>query len=344
MAEKIRIAFVGLRFGRSMINQIRESANAELFDIVAVCDLDCARAQEVAAELGVRAYDEIDMLLECSDIEAIGLFTGPVGRAELIHKIIRSGKDVMTTKPFELDAYAAREVLNEAERLCRVIHMNSPSPLLSEDMRIIEDWRAKYDLGRPVACRSECWANYREAANGSWYDDPDFCPAAPIYRLGIYLINDLLLLMGEPQSVSVMQSRLFTGRPTSDNAQMGILFKNGAIANVFSSFCVNDGQQYRNSLIVNYENGTIYRNVGVMKDAEINDLAVIAQGGAVRETAESKEHSGIYQWDAFYRAVCGEDVCGAVRREAYHNQVVDGIRVVEAMRRAQGTGEMVCLA
>ena len=108
METKVRIAIVGLRFGRSMINQIREKANAERFELAAVCDLDCARAQEVAAELGVRAYDEIDRMLEHEDADAIGLFTGPVGRAELIRKIIRSGRDVMTTKPFELDAYAAR--------------------------------------------------------------------------------------------------------------------------------------------------------------------------------------------------------------------------------------------
>ncbi len=37
------------------------------------------------------------------------------------------------------------------------------------------------------------------------------------------------------------------------NAQLGIRFNNGAIANIYSSFCVDDLQFYRNSLTLNFE-------------------------------------------------------------------------------------------
>jgi hypothetical protein len=50
-------------------------------------------------------------LIADPNIPVIGLYTGPVGRAALIHRIIEAGKDVMTTKPFELDSEAALAVM-----------------------------------------------------------------------------------------------------------------------------------------------------------------------------------------------------------------------------------------
>ncbi|MDR1060071.1 MAG: Gfo/Idh/MocA family oxidoreductase [Clostridiales bacterium] len=369
--NKTKIAIVGLNFGRHILEgELLKGPGAEFFAVAAVCDADGQKAAMYGKKHGIPHYADLDALLENKDVEAVGLYTGPAGRAALIGKIIRSGRDVMTTKPFELDAGKAAGVLAEARRLGRAVHMNSPSPLPTEDLRIIAGWREKYGLGRPIACQASSWANYRDAADGSWYDDPELCPAAPVYRLGIYLINDLVWLLGEPESVTVQQSRIFTGRPTSDNAQMGILFKSGAIANVFSSFCVNDGQHYRNALVLNYENGTVYRNVGPLRRGEKNRLAVIA--GAVAgagtgagagnagsnagnsagsgaaettetiETAETDQHSGEYLWEDFHRAARGEDVLPGGAAE-YDARIVCGVRIVEAMRRAQKTGGAACL-
>ena len=74
------------------------------------------------------------------------------------------------------------------------------------------------------------WVNYCEQADGGWYDDPERCPVAPVFRLGIYIINNLAELFGEPEKVCALSSRILTGRPTADNADLAVLFKNGAIA------------------------------------------------------------------------------------------------------------------
>ena len=48
-------------------------------------------------------------------------------------------------------------------------------------------------------------------------------------------------------------------RPTADNAQIAIEFENGALANVFASFCVGDGRPWPDEVTLNYERGTIQR-------------------------------------------------------------------------------------
>jgi predicted dehydrogenase len=322
---------VGLNFGRSVIEDVRRGPASRLVRVAGVCDLDADKAKAAASELKVPAFSSLDELLAEPDIPAVGLFTGPVGRARLIRRIIRAGKHVMTTKPFELDPEAALSVLEEARRLGRVVHLNSPGPLLTPDMAQIRRWRETHALGLPVAARADVWVSYREKANGSWYDDPRRCPVAPVLRLGIYLINDLALIFGEAKQVRVLQSRLFTQRPTSDNAQVGILYRNGALANVFASFGVKDGEPYRYSLVVNFENGTIYRhrtNAG----GRLSLVTANEAGGRCVERVPLDGTTGGYQWEAFCRAVRGERLAGEIAPE----QIVAGVRVIRMMAEAAG--------
>lgn len=328
---KKKIAILGLNWGNAIIRDHFLNGTAkDFFDLAAVCDMDKEKTDRIALEYGVCAYYDLDTLLEDKSIDAVGLFAGPNGRADLISKIIRAGKDVITTKPFEQSSAKARAVFEEAKALNRVIHLNSPSPEPAEDIRVILEWIEKYDLGRPIACRADVWANYREKADGSWYDNPSLCPVPPIYRLGIYLLNDIARIFGEPERVMVMQSRIFTERPTSDNAQISILFKNNALANIFASFCVNDGMPYRNSLVLNFEKGTIYRNYGPMNKTENTKLGLIADDGSVMEKYDtSVSRSSHYQWENFYKAMNGEKI------ETDIDTVLSALKVIELMKEAQ---------
>ncbi len=241
----------------------------------------------------------------------------------------------MTTKPFEVDPDEAASILREAVRRKRVVHLNSPAPVLSPDLEQIARWRQRFHLGRPIAARAEAWVSYREKADGTWYDDPGRCPVAPVFRLGIYLINDLIRLFGPAQQVQVIQSRLSTRRPTSDNAQLGILFKNGALANIYASFCIDDAQEYVNSLTLNFERGTIYRDVGSLAArGKLVQLQLVTKGKAGRRTVTQKavaSRSGGYHWPAFHRAVQLRKPPTA----AFIRELVEGLRVITAMSRAE---------
>ncbi|MDD5198550.1 MAG: Gfo/Idh/MocA family oxidoreductase [Terrimicrobiaceae bacterium] len=337
--NKIPIAIVGLNFGRWIVaDRDKPEGLGKYFELVSVCDLDPARAHDIATKAGVPACTNLDEILTNPKIPVVGIFTSPSGRSDLIRKAIRAGKDVMTTKPFETDAEKAGALLEEARALGRVVHLNSPGPLVPPDLQRIEEWREQYQLGRPIGGRAEVYASYREKANGSWYDDPDKCAVAPIFRLGIYVINDLVRLFGEAESAQVLKSRIFTERPTPDNAQLGILFKSGAVASVFASFCIDDGQPYASSTTLHFENGTIYRNVGRLAfgggPKAPTKVHVVARrnGEPVIESAEYANGSGEYQWEAFYRAIHGEKL------ETPREVVIGGLRIIAAMARAEKSG------
>jgi len=338
---RIPIAIIGLNFGRYIIDkQLVSGPGAPYFQVGGVCDIDRGRVAEASTRLGVRAYADLDEVLADPGIPAIGLYTGPMRRAELLRKIIRAGKHVMTTKPFELDPDAALAVMREARDRGCVVHLNSPAPVPPNDVSQIQAWQERYGLGMPVAARADVWAGYAEKADGSWLDDPQQCPVAPIFRLGIYLINDLLELFGSAEEVQVFASRLATGRPTPDTAQLGIKFASGALANIFASFCVRDGDAYRNSTVINFQNGTVYRNIGPHRAKEahnaVSELSLVTEKNGEREVVEEvlTDASGHYRWDLFYRAMRGEQLEGEIAPE----QMVGGLRIIRAMAEAHRAG------
>jgi predicted dehydrogenase len=299
-----------------------------------VTDLRRNLTEETATEYGVKAYASIEEVLEDDSIAVVGLYTQPYGRAKLLREILRAGKDVMTTKPFELDAEEAEDILREAQSLGRVIHLNSPGPEPTLDLAQIQTWVEEFDLGRLVGARGEVWAPYLEKADGSWMDDHMLCPGGAMMRLGIYLINDIIRLAGPVDQVNLVGSRVRTGRPTPDNALLTLSCASGCLASVYASFCVDDGDRYSNGLTLNYEHGTIYRNVGpenTQPKCDYSNLSlVMQQGGKRRIVAENSfnEYSGIYQWEKLHRAI----VKGESISDSYIQKIVEGVKVLEAMR------------
>lgn len=337
--DPVPIGFVGLSFGAAVARALAAGASRGLFRIAAGCDTDAAKRADFCAQHGVQGYASLDELLADKTIPVIGLFSGPAGRADLLRRIIRAGKDVMTTKPFELDPVAAWEVLDEAARLGRVIHLNSPPPEAPAYVRQILAWQQEHALGRPISCRGEMLVSYREKPDGRWLDDPLLCPAAPVFRIGVYSLNDLMRLFGPVHSVQVMSSRIFTERPTADNAELGLKFKNGALGSIHASFCVDDGQHYANALTLHYERGTITRNalpVAYGKAEGSSRLRLVAtrtDGELISQEWASTEVSGEYPWPAFHDAVTRRRVIVPPVEE-----IVGAVRVIAAMGRAERSG------
>lgn len=346
MNDKIKMALVGLVFGRYIVeDQIPRGPGSQYIEIVGVCDLDKELAASVAGRNGFRNYESLDAILADPEVEAVGLFTGPFGRANLIRKIIRAGKHVMTTKPFELDANAALSVLREAQDLKRAVHLNSPASLVEPENQQILDWVEEFNLGRAVSFHWETHGNYTEEPDGSWYDDSEKCPAAPAFRLGIYAINQFIRLHGPVESVSVLSNRIRTRRPTADNALLSLRFRNGVLGSIQASFCVHNGFSYADDLVINYERGTI-RSEAIDRDQHGMPgkhmwLQTVGKNGAVlkREACFGRDEKvGGYNWAAFHQAVRSGGILEGTIEPV---QVAAGVQVIAAMADAEKTGRSI---
>jgi predicted dehydrogenase len=341
--RKVPIAIVGLNLGQKILREhIIRGPGSRFFQLAGVCCMEAEVARRVADEFAVKAYDNLEQVLRDGKVMAVGLFSGPAGRAELVSQCVRAGKHVMTAMPFELDPDRALTAFRDARAFKRVIHLNSPSPVPGDDLEKIQEWRQEFNLGQPIGCRAEAWANCPEPPGGG--GDGQQRPESPIFRLGICLINDLVRLFGAARKVSVLSSRAASGRSTVDNAQLSIEFHRGGLASVYASFCIADGEGWKNSMAINFERGTIYRNVGPLPEDHIAGqgqlaLVTLRDGKRIIRRASTKRISGEYQWDAFYRAIQGEKL----EREITAAHVAEGVRIIAAMGRAEESGRVQAL-
>lgn len=337
--NKLLIAIVGLNFGKYIIEQIINGPGKDFFEIESVCDNDPKLCLNINNKYGIQSYTSIDELLTKTKASVIGLFTGPHTRLQLLNKLLDNDKHIITTKPFAFDYENSELLFNKALKKNLSIQLNSPSPKISPDLKFIQYCIDTYDLGRPVGIQASVWANYNEKFDNSWYDNPDLCPVAPITRLGIYLINDIVELLGKPTDLKVVENKLRTKRPTSDNASLSISFENNSIANIFSSFCINDGDPYRNSMIVSFENGTINRNVGKDKtDGFKSQLSLVKLNDKLNRkvVAEEKfpELSGdYYQWDEFYKNIDQTNN----NMKNYYIRILNGVKILNMIKTSAST-------
>ncbi|MFH0919408.1 MAG: Gfo/Idh/MocA family oxidoreductase [Fibrobacterota bacterium] len=341
MSIRPKIAVVGLRFGNVIAKELSEAPASDIFELAAVCDMNRTQADIIAARHpGVPVYYTLDDVLARPEIRAVALMTPPVGRAELVRKIIRSGRAVMTTKPFERDTKAAAAVLEEARALKIPVHLNSPSMAPSPMVEQVRRWREEYNLGQPIGLRADLWAHKPAKPDGSWYDDPVRCPVAPIYRIGIYCINDIIQLFGQAQTVNVLSSRLLTERPTPDNGQLSILFKNGALGNLFVSFCIQDGMDHNSMFTFNFEKGTLYSNAALLGTGQKNQptMRLIMDSGKrlepVIKEAAILTGSTSYAWQIFRTAMEAH----TPNPLEYDRRILQGLAVIEAMAAAEKSG------
>lgn len=98
MNQRLRVAVVGGGVGKQHIEAFQQLP--EQWEVVAVCDIDGARARELAAAYGLpRVATEIGQLCRMSDLDVIDICTPPHLHLEQIRQVLASGKHAVCEKP-----------------------------------------------------------------------------------------------------------------------------------------------------------------------------------------------------------------------------------------------------
>jgi predicted dehydrogenase len=164
---------------------LHERGVTEAPQVVAVCDIDEARAQERAAELAAfgpvpRVYDDIEQLLAAEDeVEAVDICALHSEHHTLAEAALASGRHVIIEKPLGITVRAARRIIDTAVATRRVLavaenYRRSP-------MERAVNWAIRTGrIGRPrlflwqdvgEGLGKWGWRNFRYHAGGGWVLD-----------------------------------------------------------------------------------------------------------------------------------------------------------------------------
>ncbi|MEV0949537.1 Gfo/Idh/MocA family oxidoreductase [Promicromonospora sp. NPDC050249] len=196
MGQPLRVGIVGL--GAISGQYLSAFARLAAVRVVAVADLDAARAEAVAAEQGARALT-VDELVSDPEVDLVLNLTIPAAHAEIALKAIAAGKDVYGEKPLAATLDDARVVV-EAGRAAGVRVGCAPDTVLGTG---VQTARAAIDggaIGEPVAAT----ATMMTPGHERWHPNPDFYyqpGGGPLLDMGPYYVTTLVTLLGPVASV-----------------------------------------------------------------------------------------------------------------------------------------------
>ncbi len=226
---KIRVAVVGLGIGRMHVLAFKELRSR--FQVVAVCDVDQERAEEVAGWLrGVRAETSLDAVLAAEDIDVVDLCTPPGQHRAQAEAVLRAGKDVICEKPLvgslrEVDELAA--IAAETGRSVMPILQYRFGGGIQKVRHLVDTGVA----GRPyVANVDVAWRRGADYYAAPWRGRWETELGGVLLSHAVHALDMLLFVYGRPVGVWARTTTLVNDIEVEDCAAVTIRFESGALA------------------------------------------------------------------------------------------------------------------
>jgi len=187
--------------------------------LVAVADLDPARAEAVAeGRDGVRAVS-VDDLLAADDVEVVLNLTIPAAHAEVALRAIAAGKAVYGEKPLTATVDEAKTVL-AAAKTAGVAVGCAPDTVLGTGIQTARKAIDDGLIGSPISAT----ATMTTPGHERWHPNPDFYyvpGGGPLLDMGPYYVTSLVTLLGPVTSVIGAASRTRSTRTIGSGPREG---------------------------------------------------------------------------------------------------------------------------
>lgn len=231
MTDMKRGALIGCGFFAQ--NHMHGWADVDGAEIVAVCDLDVAKARETAAKFGVDlAFDDAEQMLQTVDLDFVDVATTPPSHRNLVELVAHFGRSVICQKPIADTFQDAKAMVAAADAagVDFLIHENFRWELgFLELRRLIEEGR----IGTPQFAHLSFRHGYDVYANQPYL--AGFKRFA-LMDVGIHLYDVVRFLIGEVETLSCQTQSRKPGIAGEDAFTSLCRHSSGAVSVVDCSF------------------------------------------------------------------------------------------------------------
>ena len=275
---EIRFAIIGC--GRIAQRHAQHISNNG--KLVAVCDIDIDKANNLANEYQAKAYFEIKDLLagETSNVDVIAICSPNGLHAQHSIQALKAGFHVLCEKPMAIDVNDCGEMIKAAEKANKrlfAIKQNRFNPPIVAVKEAIDNGI----LGKIFSIQLSCfWNRNADYYHNSWKGTLDL-DGGTLYTQFSHFIDLLYWIVGDVKQVKAF-TRNYAHKDIIEFEDTGVViveFYSGAIGTI--NYSVNSyGKNMEGSLTIFAENGTVkiggqylneleYQNI---KDFEFKDL------------------------------------------------------------------------
>lgn len=234
MKERLRFGVVGCGvIGTTHAEAIAAVEDAEL---VAVCDEDRKRADDLAGKYGVSAYTYLDGMLAGERLDIVNVCTPSGLHAAAACAAMRSGRHVLVEKPIEITLDAIDDMLRVQEETgvkLGVIFQHRFDEASQRVHALVHDGA----FGRLVLGTAQLlwWRSQSYYDSGAWRGTWKLDGGGVLMNQTIHTIDLLLWTMGPVHSVRASTDTLAHRMETEDTAVAALRFQSGALGSVVAT-------------------------------------------------------------------------------------------------------------
>ena len=189
------------------------------------------KAADFCGRHGCRQYETVEALLADTAIDAVVVLTNTASHLSLAKRAMEAGKHVLLEKPLCETADEIAELIRISKTTGRIC-MPSHNYIYDEQMRRIHAHLKAGHLGTPVSF----WAMFNNR-----HDADCGTPDLVMRELMVHHAYAMLYYLGRPEAVVATATNVhFTDKAAHDQIMISATFANGAIANLWGSFSVDD--------------------------------------------------------------------------------------------------------
>ena len=234
MSTILRFGIVGCGvIGPTHAEAITSLPNAEL---VAVADIVPEKAQKLAETYHVKAYPDLQTMLEHEQLDVVDVCTPSGLHGEHACQIMRAGSHVIIEKPMEIRHERIEEILQvqrETKRKLAVISQHRFDEASNQIHKLIE----QNAFGRLVMGNAAIpwWRSQKYYDSGAWRGTWALDGGGVLMNQSIHSIDILQWLMGRVKSIQAYTDTLVHSMETEDAAVAILRFENGALGTVIAT-------------------------------------------------------------------------------------------------------------
>ncbi len=226
--------------------------------LIAVCDIDKERADQLAQHFDARAYYTLDDLLQKEEQVDVAAICTPNGlHASHAIACLKAGLHVLCEKPMAITVEDCGEMIKTAEKANRrlfAIKQNRFNPPVAAVKQLIDEGR----LGRIFSVQLSCFWNRDDAYYHHSWKGTKLLDGGTLFTQFSHFIDLLYWMIGDVKNVEAYIAN-YAHRHTIEFEDTGVVilqFYNGVIGTL--NYTVNSHQQnMEGSLTIFAEKGTV---------------------------------------------------------------------------------------
>ncbi|HTY39749.1 MAG TPA: Gfo/Idh/MocA family oxidoreductase [Candidatus Paceibacterota bacterium] len=185
--------------------------------LVAVADVDIARARELAQKYGAEALGDWKKLVARKDIDAVLVAVPNVHVSKIVLAALKNKKHVLCEKPFGISAKESQAMLAAARRAKRVVKVGFNHRFHAAILKAHEIFEAG-GIGKVLFIRGRYGHGGRLGMEKEWRFDKKISGGGELLDQGVHLIDLARWFAGDFEGAYGLAENLFWNTKLDDNA------------------------------------------------------------------------------------------------------------------------------